>query len=62
MPSDGIWTAAELEQMTPDERHRLVNDSVITDLSQLPEDTVARLRSSGRTLIEQHQHKTSSPR
>ena len=35
MAEDRTWTAAELERMTPDERHRLVRQGVITDLADV---------------------------
>lgn len=51
MFGERVWTAAELAQMTPDERHRLFNDHVVTDLSALPPEFVARARAKGRRLL-----------
>lgn len=42
--ADKVWTAEELEQMTPAERHALFRASVVTDLSQAPEELLARAR------------------
>lgn len=50
---DRIWTAAELERMTPDERHRIVTEGFVTDLSTLPPEFVARIREKGRRLLEE---------
>ena len=53
MADDKVWTAAELERMTPDERHRIVNEGVVTDLGQLSPEFVARVRAKGRALVEE---------
>lgn len=47
-----LITAAELEQLTPNERAALVNERVVTDLDDLDPDLVERLRSRGRELLE----------
>lgn len=53
MPDDRVWTAAELERLTPDERQRLLNERVVTDLSELPPEFLARVRAAGRVLLEE---------
>jgi hypothetical protein len=52
MKDDRIVTAAELEAMTPNERARVFNDRVVTDLSTLDPAFVARVRAKGRALLE----------
>lgn len=52
MPDDRVWTAAELERLTPDERQRLLNERVVTDLSELAPEFLARVRARGRVLLE----------
>lgn len=52
MADQRIWTAAELEELTPDERDRIVKDGIVTDLSQVPPDVLARARAKGRALLE----------
>jgi hypothetical protein len=47
------WTAAELEGLTPDERHRLVNERVVTDLSELSPEFLATARLEGQALLEE---------
>ncbi len=47
-----IWTAAELEQMTPEQRHSRFESSVVTDLDQAPAELVARTRERVASLIE----------
>lgn len=53
MTDDRIWTAAELEQLSPDERDRIVKEGIVTDLSQVPADFLARARAKGRALLEE---------
>lgn len=53
MADDHIWTAAELERLTPEERQRLLNERVVTDLSEVPPEFLARVRAKGRALLEE---------
>lgn len=53
MTDDKVWTADELEQLTPDERHRVINDGVVADMEQLSPEFRARVRAKGRALLEQ---------
>ncbi|MGQ0521418.1 MAG: hypothetical protein ACT4PX_09755 [Actinomycetota bacterium] len=53
MTDDKVWTAAELERLTPDERHRVINEGVVTDLERLSPEFLARVRAKGRALLEQ---------
>jgi hypothetical protein len=50
---DRIWTAAELERLTPDERQRLLNERVVNDLSKVPPEFLAKVRAKGRALLEE---------
>jgi hypothetical protein len=50
--SGRIWSAAELEAMTPDQRAELVRDHVVVDVDQLDEGVVERARARGRELLE----------
>lgn len=47
-----VITAEELEKLPLAERHRLVDESIVADLSTLPSDLVARIRARGRELLE----------
>jgi hypothetical protein len=40
-----VWTAAELEKLSPAERHALFDASVVTDLEQAPQGLIERTRS-----------------
>jgi hypothetical protein len=42
MAEDRIWTAAELEALPPEERQRLLSERVVTDLSTVPADFLAK--------------------
>lgn len=53
MPDDRVWTAAELERLTSEDRQRLLDERVITDLSQVPPEFLARFRATGRVLLEE---------
>jgi hypothetical protein len=50
-----IWTAAELEQLSPAERQRIFDESLITDLTQVPADFLARLREEVGQHIAEHE-------
>ena len=48
-----IISAAEMEQLSPDERARLVDESSIDDLSELDPEFRARAEATGRRLLEE---------
>ena len=54
--ADKLWTAAELEQMSPNERCDLLNSRVVTDLSMVPQDVLERARMAGRAIMETYEH------
>jgi hypothetical protein len=41
-----VLTAAELDDMTPAERREAIRSRIVWDLSELPEEYVARLRTT----------------
>lgn len=49
-----IWKAEELERLTPDQRHKLINDSIVTNLDDLDPALVAKIRAEGRRIAEEH--------
>ena len=51
MRDDKLWTAAELERLTPDERHRVFNEGIVTDLDQLSPEFLDRVRAKGSALL-----------
>lgn len=50
---DHVWTAEELERLSPQDRQRLLDERVVTDVTTLPPDFVERVRREGRKLMEQ---------
>jgi len=46
-------TAAELEQLPLEERHRIAAQAIVTDLSQVPPEFLDRARQRGRELLEE---------
>lgn len=50
--ADKIWTAEELEQLSPAERTEIIRAGIVTDLTQVPEDFLERVRANVREHIE----------
>ena len=50
---DRVWTAEELEVMTPDERQKIVRAGMVDDWSLLPAPLVERLRRRGEELLRE---------
>ncbi len=48
MGEDRIWTAEELEQLSPNERRDIVRAGFVKDLSQVSPDLVERSRAKAR--------------
>ena len=40
-----IWTAAELDEMTPAERKKIFDDSIVWDLDDAPPELIERARA-----------------
>lgn len=53
MADDHLWTAEELERLTPRDRQRLLDQRVVTDLSSLAPEVVERIRQRGRALMDE---------
>lgn len=47
-----VWTAEELEQMSPAERHALFEASIVTDLENAPRELVERARARVERIID----------
>jgi hypothetical protein len=52
MSADHVFTAAEVERLSPNGRAQLVNDSVVIDLTQLDPEFLTRIRSRGQALLQ----------
>ncbi len=46
-----IWTAAELEQMTPAEQDAVFQASIVRDLAEVPDEFLERIRSRANERI-----------
>ena len=46
-----VWTAAELEQMSPAERRAIFDASIVTDLDDAPPELLARTRARIERMI-----------
>ncbi len=51
MDEKPVRTIEELEKLPLAERHRVVDESIVTDLSTLPPEFLARIRHRGRELL-----------
>ena len=40
-----IWTAAELDEMTPAQRQNIFDESIVWNLSEVPEEFLERIRA-----------------
>lgn len=50
-----IWTAAELEKLSRAEQQRIFDESIVTDLSELPPEFLERIRADVRRHIDEHE-------
>ena len=51
--ADHLWTAAELERLSPAERQRILDERIVTDLSTLSPEFVAEVRQRAREIAEE---------
>lgn len=49
-----VWTAAELEQMTPAQQQEIFEQSIVMDLSQAPAEFLANVRADVEEHIARH--------
>lgn len=49
-----VWTAAEMELMTPDQRAALVREGMLDSLEDLDPEFRARVEVKGRRIAEQY--------
>ena len=51
MSADRVWTAAEMEAMTPDERARIVAEGFRNSLDNLDPEFRARVQAKSRRIV-----------
>ena len=49
-----VWTAAEMELMSPDERARIVRQGQVTSLDELDPAFRSRVEAKSRRIAEEH--------
>ena len=54
MPHRKVWTAAEMEQMSPDERARIVREGQLSSLDELDPEFRARVEATSRRIAKEH--------
>ena len=54
MSSREVWTAEELELLSPDDRARLVRDGMLASLDDLDPAFRARVEAKSRRVAEEH--------
>ncbi len=47
-----LWTAAEMESLSRDQQQAIFDDSIVTDLAQVPAAFLAQVRADAERLIE----------
>jgi hypothetical protein len=50
-----LWTAAELEKLTRAEQQRIFDESIVTDLAEVPAEFLEQVRADVRRRIEDHE-------
>lgn len=50
--AEKVWTAEELERMTPAEQDAIFESSLVKDLDRVPPEFLARLRDRAQKRIE----------
>ena len=55
-----IWTAAELDEMTPAERKKIFDESIIWDLDDAPQELIDRARAKVLKRIAEIEGKQSA--
>ena len=46
MPTEKIWTAAELEKLPPNERDQIIRSGIVSDLNEVPESFLQRIQEN----------------
>jgi hypothetical protein len=50
-----FWSAAEMEKLSRDEQQAVFDESIVTDLSEVPREFLAKVRADAVRLIESHE-------
>ncbi len=55
-----IWTAAELEKMSPAQQREISRAAIVTDLSEVDPDFLERARTSARRHMAENEQPSTS--
>ena len=50
--AERVWTAAELESMTPEERTRIFRAGIVWDLDEAPAELLGRIRARAQAHLD----------
>jgi len=50
-----VWTAAEMESLSRDQQQAIFDESIVTDLNEVPSNFLAQVRADATRLIEPHE-------
>ena len=62
MANRKLWTAEELEKLSPAERNEIIRAGIVTDLSQVPPAFLERVRANVRDHIAATESATTPER
>lgn len=51
-----LWTAAEMENLSREEQQAIFDESIVTDLSEVPPEFLAAVRADAERLIAAREH------
>jgi len=57
-----LWTAAELEKLSPDEREEIIRSGIVSDLTDVPEAFLQRVQANVRDHIASTESATVADR
>jgi hypothetical protein len=50
--AEKVWTAGELERMSPEERTRIFRAGIVWDVDEAPQELLARIRARAQARID----------
>jgi hypothetical protein len=50
-----LWTAEEVEKLSREQQQAIFDESIVTDLAEVPPDFLARVRTDAQQLIERRE-------
>lgn len=54
-----VWTAAELEKLSRAEQQAIFDESIVTDLTEVPPAFLAQVRADAERLLETDERQTA---